>query len=215
MQTYSQTFTGSSTWKLNIPGSYFTILATTLGVNVRFYRAGKLLDLGTISNLLAGLEVQPNSRRSWLEAIRAIIRGQDLAFESFTFDTIEIDALGADTITIGIGNGDSRYNRSQGNVAITSSVAPIGSAFTPAAATVTTASAVLLAANASRKYLLIQNQDATGDIYIQPQAAAATANSACIKIPAGNYWEPLVAPVGEIRAIGSIASNANVHVSEA
>lgn len=98
MQTYSQTVAGAQTIQLNVTGRYFTILLTALGLNVRFFKNSKKKDLGDIKALLSGLEV-------WFEA------GDE-------FDRVEIDTLGADTVTIGIGNGQARYNRSQGNVAI-------------------------------------------------------------------------------------------------
>lgn len=99
MQTITQTVAGAQTLQFNINGKYFTILATTLGLNVRFYRGGKKLDLGDIKALLAGLEVSFDANDA--------------------FDRIEIDSLGADTFTIGLSNGQSRYNRSQGSVVIT------------------------------------------------------------------------------------------------
>lgn len=104
MQTYGQTTTGAQTLKFDIPGKYFVLLATTLGVNIRFYKLGKKLDLGDISNLMAGVE--------------ATLGQPDDSEPAFT--RVEIDTLGADTIQFGIGNGQVRYNRSQGNVAITS-----------------------------------------------------------------------------------------------
>lgn len=103
MQTITQTLLGAQTLQFNINGKYFTILATTLGLNVRFYRGGKKLDLGDIKGLLAGLEVSFDANDS--------------------FDRIEIDTLGADTFVIGLSNGQSRYNRSQGNVNITNTPA--------------------------------------------------------------------------------------------
>lgn len=99
MQTITQTVVGAQTLQFNINGKYFTILATTLGLNVRFYRGGKKLDLGDIKALLAGLEVSFDANDA--------------------FDRVEIDTLGADTFVIGLSNGQSRYNRSQGNVAVT------------------------------------------------------------------------------------------------
>lgn len=76
--------------------------------------------------------------------------------------------------------------------------------------TVTTASATLLAANTARRYLLIQNKDAAGDIYIRLDGVAATVDNG-LKIEAGGALElDNFVATGEITAIGSIASNANV-----
>lgn len=83
-------------------------------------------------------------------------------------------------------------------------------AFAQAQKTVTNASAQLLAANAARRYLLIQNNDATGVVYVYIGAAAATAANGIKIAPGGSYEVQGYAPNSEIRAIGSIASNANV-----
>lgn len=194
MQTFSQSFAGATTWTLNVPGKYFTTLACSNAINVRFYKGGKQLDLGTITGLLSGLEVTLGNIGD-LEA---------------AFDRIEVDVTGADTVTIGIGNGQARYNRSQGSVAVTN----VSGAMTNAQATVTSTSATLKAANALRRYLLIQNNDASGDIFVRLDGTAATLTTG-VKIPAGGSYELQgFVPTGLITAIGNIASNANVVVVE-
>lgn len=70
--------------------------------------------------------------------------------------------------------------------------------------------AQLFAANASRKGIAIQNQDASADLYVRIGGGAATASSASLKIAAGGYWEPRVAPTGEVRAISS-SGTINIH----
>ena len=190
MQTYSQTFTGNTTWTLNVPGKYFTTPACSNPINIRFYKGGKQLDLGQISSLLAGREVTLGN----------------ISDTEAAFDRVEIDVTGADTVTIGIGNGQARYNRSQGSVAVTN----ISGAFANAQATVTNASTQIKAANATRRYLLIQNNDAAGDIYVRLDGTAATIGTG-VKIPAGGSYELQgFVPIGAITAIGSIASNANI-----
>lgn len=190
MQTFEQSFTGAATWKLAVPGAYFTVLSCSNAVNVRLYRAGQLLDLGSINGLLAGLEVLPK-------------RDENLGY---AFDYVEVDASAADTIKVGIGNGEARYNRSQGNVAITN----VSGAFTQSTKTVTNISASMIAANAARRYLLIQNKSASGDIYLNLAGAAATVADG-VKIAAGASYELQgYLPTGAIFAIGSIASNAEV-----
>ena len=194
MQTYTQTFAGAQTWTLNIPGKYFTTLACSNAINVRFFKGGKQLDLGQITGLLAGLEVTLGNISDTVAA----------------FDRVEVDVTGADTVTVGIGNGQARYNRSQGSVAITN----VSGAMTNVQATVTSASATLKAANANRRYLLIQNNDATGDIFVRLDGTAATLTTG-VKSPAGGSYELQgFVPTGLITAIGSIASNANIVVVE-
>jgi len=189
MQTYTQTFAAAQSWELNVPGKYFTTLGCTNVINVKFFKAGKKLDLGDITGLLAGLEVQ-----------------------NIDFDRVVIDVTAADTITVGIGNGNARYNRAQGSVTITSNkVAQM--APTQGLSTVTNVSANLKAANTARQYLFIMNRDAAGTIYINWQATATAANG--IPLAPGQWIEMAqCVPTGTVRAIGDIASNANVLVVE-
>ena len=77
----------------------------------------------------------------------------------------------------------------------------------------TNASAQLLAANAARQYLLIQNKDGAGNLYIAFGKAATVANGVRI-IPGGAYELVGVCSTQEIRAIGDIASNPNVTTVE-
>lgn len=115
MQTFVQTFAGNQTWVLNVPGKYFTTLQCTNPINVRFYLGGKQLDLGQISQLLAGLEVTLG----------------DIADTRAAFDRVELDITGPDTVAVGIGNGQARYNRSQGTVQVVGTV-PVSGPLTDA-----------------------------------------------------------------------------------
>lgn len=80
--------------------------------------------------------------------------------------------------------------------------------------TVTNASASLVAANAAREYLLIQNKDASGNIYINFGAAATVANGVLIP-PKSTFILDSNILTAQIFAIGDIASNANIVVVEA
>lgn len=84
--------------------------------------------------------------------------------------------------------------------------------FTNTAPTITNATTVAIAANASRKYLSVQNNDATGNLFCTPVAAATTTNG--VKILPAQMWAPSVTTTSAINCIGSIASNANVIVTE-
>jgi len=192
MQTFTQTVAGAQTLTFNVPGKYFVLLASQLGVNIRFYRNGKRLELGEIQALLPGVE--------------AVLGDLKDAEPSFT--QVQIDALGADTISFGIGNGQVRYNRSQGNVAITN----LNGAVTQSQNTVANTAGTLVAANATRRYLLIQNKDGTGNVFINFTTTATVANG--IKIaPGGSFMaDSSFCPNNVISAIGDIASNANVIV---
>lgn len=85
--------------------------------------------------------------------------------------------------------------------------------FTTTTATVTNASSTILAANTSRKAVLIQNNDTAGNIFVNFTTTATTSN---LKIsPGQSIYLSGTVPIDAIRAIGSIASNANVVVVEA
>lgn len=86
----------------------------------------------------------------------------------------------------------------------------VNGSFNQVQSTVTNASAAVLAANTARRYLLIQNKDAAGDIFVRLDGVPATEANG-LKIESGGSLE-LVSFVatGEITAIGSIASNPNV-----
>lgn len=195
MQTFTQSFAGVQTVQYNIRGTYFTTLATNLGINVRFYKGGKLNDLGDIKGLLSGLEVN-------------LDKGD-------YFDRVEIDTLGADTIMFGISTGQSRYNRSQGSVSVISNNKPAGQ-FNCTPITVTLTSVQFLAANATRKSLMIQNKSLTGNIwvYLSSIAGAATQLNG-IKLASGQMLAPDLTHTGFVTIIGDLATNPDVTICEA
>ncbi len=128
------------------------------------------------------------------------------------FDRVRIGSTGGGAVAfvMRLGN-DVRYDAPpQGNVQVTSLV-PTRAIGSNAAATVTNASAQLVAANASRSYLLIQNKDSTGNIWINFGAAATQANGVRIP-PGGSYELNCNILTAAVNAIGDIASNANVVV---
>jgi hypothetical protein len=86
-------------------------------------------------------------------------------------------------------------------------VSGIGISVTTSLKTPPAASAQLLAANAGRSYLLIQNNDPVVTIYIRTGAGASTVNYLAIA-PGGSY-EPRIAPVDAIQFIGGAAGTAN------
>lgn len=135
--------------------------------------------------------------------------------EKFTdgFDKIAITTATGQSIQLvtRLGN-EVRYDKAPvGNTTINN----VASTFTNTQKTVTNSSATLVAANANRRYLLIQNNDAAGDIYVRLDGVAATTATG-IKIESlGSYALENLVPSSAITAIGSIASNANVVVVEA
>lgn len=86
--------------------------------------------------------------------------------------------------------------------------------FTSTAKTVTNASGSMVAANAARRYLLIQNNHATGNIFVNLAGVAATTANGVKIAPGGSLELQGYVPNGQIFAIGDIASNTAVLVVE-
>ncbi len=167
------------------PGDFFRLLAATNPVTVTFYRNG------------AEVAEAEGVGEGYAEKFR--VDGFDrFAIESATTQTLKFVAR--------LGNDVAYDTPPNGDVTITN----VNGAFTQSQKTVTNASGQLLAANAQRRYLLIQNNDASGDIFVNLTGAAATTGNG-IKIAAGGSYECQgFAPTAAITAIGSIASNGNV-----
>lgn len=99
----------------------------------------------------------------------------------------------ANTPTVTVGNKDA-----------------VNGAFTQAQKTVTNASTQMLAANAGRRYLLIQNNDAAGVVYLNIAGAAATVLNGIKLAPGASLEIKGFCPTAAITAIGSIGSQSNV-----
>lgn len=141
--------------------------------------------------------------------------------DGYTLDTIksELDVNGEYTVPVSghvLGyNGIAwEYIESSAHrLQVDANIVQVASPATNAQITVTNASQSFLAANTARKYLLIQNKDSTGKIYVSFGSAATVANG--VEIPAGGNYEPNYAMSSEIFIIGDIASNANVVIVSA
>ncbi|GGI16895.1 hypothetical protein [Oxalicibacterium faecigallinarum] len=82
----------------------------------------------------------------------------------------------------------------------------VNGSFVQALKTVGTVSGVLLNANTSRRYLLIQNNAVSGDIFVRLDGAAATIANG-VKIEAGGSYELQgFVTTGAVVAIGDIAN---------
>lgn len=124
------------------------------------------------------------------------------------FDRVVISSATTQPISFTIRLGNRVYFDAPPTGSVT--VANVRGAATQAAATVTTTSAQLLATKADRRFLLIQNKDAAGNIWLNFAGAAATQANG-VRLGAGDSLslESWV-PTGAIFAIGDIASNANI-----
>lgn len=158
-----------------------------------------------------------------------IKQGDEVSISNFEYVYIKNESAGAEVIDLYTGKNE-RVGSAElsGSVSIAGSV-ELGAAtlaaletvtLDPARATgantqktVTNASASLVAENLTREYLLIQNKDASGNIYINFGAAATVANGVLIP-PKGTFVLENNILTAQIFAIGDIGSNANVVVVE-
>lgn len=165
------------------PGDFFRLLEAPDPITVRFYRRGA-------------------------EVARADNIGEGYAekFRVGEFDRIQLESATTQAIQFVTRYGQDVFYDAPPTGAVT-----LGQgAFTQAQKTVTSASGQLLAANGNRRYLLVQNNDASGVVYVTLDGTAATTAKG-IKIDAGGSLELAgYVPSGAVFAIGSIASNANI-----
>jgi hypothetical protein len=181
---YTFTITANGVYRLQVQGQYFKILTSTALIKVE-------ADFGTLDGI-----------------------GSGQGLENTPFSYLVISDKSGATNTVSLLIGDKNFvDAAAGNVTIVNNAPTKSATFVNTPATVTNVSASMMAANTNRKYLLIQNNDASGVIYINFGAASTIANG--IKIEAGGAFEPAAISTQEIFAIGSIASNSNVLLVEA
>jgi hypothetical protein len=169
---------------------------------------GSFLDIGAvgdyvrIKSALVTVRVEAPDTGEFLE----LEQGDACRLTKFNRLLISHSDGSNQTVSILIGNGTTADSAKVGGSVSVAAATSMNSA----QATVTTASATIATANSSRKFLLIQNNDATGIIYVNLQGATATALNG-VKIPPGSsLLLDAAVPSNAITAIGSIASNPNV-----
>lgn len=194
MSYITESFTAGETKRYEATGTFFRLLLAASAVSVSFFRNRQRID----------------------ESVKNVTTG--FYFETpLGFDAVEITSVAAQTLTLitsegKVGFSDS-VNITGGTVAV-SGLTPSRFAGANTAKTVTTSSASLVAALATRSYLLIQNKDATGSIYIRFGTSTAYV-SIGIKIgPGQSYEQNCNVTTGAMTAIGDIASNPNIVVVE-
>lgn len=167
---------------------FFRLLETGAAVNVYFYRQG------------AEIARSESVKEGYAERF------------GVPFDTLKIESAVTQSIQFvtRLGNVVNYDATPTGDVNILNVNGP----FANSQKTVTNASGELLTDNVLRRYLLIQNNDTSGDVYIRLDGQPATVVTG-VKISAGGSYEVAgFAPTGKITAIGSIPSNGNVVVVE-
>lgn len=157
MRTISNQFAAAGNWRLAIPGRYFRILNSSAPVDVKFYRNGAVTV--TAEAVEAGYYAIP---KEW-------------------FDGVEIVSASAQTVKIGISDGDGGYDSS----VITSAVLLASIITDHAPVVVGVVATQLLAADTSRMGARFFNGGAA-DVYLGG-VGVTTANGA-IKITPGSLW---------------------------
>ena len=183
------------------------LLTTTIqaGATLEFYETGDFLRLIECNNPVT---IRAYNLGAELVNAEGVSEGYAEKF-SQQFTSIKITSATTQTLQFVVRLGNVVYYDAP----------PVGAAlngaFTQANATVTNASAQLKAQNLSRRYLFVQNNDASGDIYITLDGSGATTAKG-IKIGAngGAYELQGYVPNAAINAIGTIANNANVVIVE-
>lgn len=190
MLSQSIQLSAGQTVKFNDLGNFIRILKAIDPITVRTYKNGQVKTES--SGVFSGYAEQFEN---------------DDAFEA-----VEIYSATAQTVDLVVRYGQIVYydQAPSGNVMVTT-LTPTQATGESAQATVTNASTQLVAQNAARKYLLIQNNDTSGVVYVAVGVAATLTNG--IKIPAGGSYElNCNVLTGQINAIGSLALNANIVV---
>lgn len=185
IETISAAFAAGETKTFNVSGEYFELTdANASGVTVLLTdRNGAVVT--SIRNSGPGIYVKPGR-----------------------YEIVQITSVAAQTIGWIVADGDAGTRRLSGVVSIADSIN-----CSAVQATVTNASAQVLAANTARRYLLIQNKDPVGRLWLQFGAAANQAAGVLI-VPGGNF--EMVGKVSgqQIQLIGDLASNSKVTVVE-
>jgi hypothetical protein len=181
---YTNTIAAGESWPLIVAGDFFKLLQVTAAVNVR----GDTVDL------------------------EGITAGQGMEHTPFT--RLMITNPGGASCFVKIVIGDENFLDASlgGSVSIGTNVMPSGS-HVPTAPAVTGASSQALAANANRRYLFMQNQHGSGNVWVRADGGVATQTAAAVKIGPGGFWEPAQVPTGQINIIGDVAHNL-LHVTE-
>lgn len=182
---YTDTLTAGQVFPRQFIGAYFKIISSTGAINLK----ANGVDL------------------------KGLTAGQ--GFEKIPFDRLEItDASGASNTIKYIIATEGFLDGLTGAMQITQTVAVQSSSFANTAKTVTSASGSLIAANTARKYLLVQNKDTSGSIYVNFGGGAATEGNGILIGPGGAYELNANMSTQGIQAIGTIPSNANILVVE-
>lgn len=196
LKTFSQNVGAGSSTRFHAAGKNFRILSGT-ALTVRFFSKGS--EVGIADAVDSGFYL----------------------FADEVFDELRIESPTAQTIKFTMGSGEAGAATAvsiSGSVEVTNDVGnplPVSqtfaAAFTQTAVDVGVASAQILAAKANRKFLLVQNNDATATVYLNLTGAAATATDLKLA-PGASVVLDQATPSAAITAIASAATAAGAVV---
>lgn len=193
MRTQSIAITAGGAVKRFVVANYFHMLETVSAVDIKFFKDGAIFAEAV--GMEAGFYAEP-------------ARG---------FDAFEISSAAAQTVKVATSDGTGGYNRTVGTVSVSSlpavsvsNLPAVNGAFANSSKTVINTSTQLLAANSARRYLMIQNNDASGDIFVRLDGGTVSGGTGVKIAPGGSYELQGYVPTGAITAVGSIAINANI-----
>lgn len=187
---YTFDLAANGPYRLLVAGEYFKILSATGPVDVQS-------DFGRLNGLVTG---QGLAKNPFSSLYFTDVSGAPNTLRILVGDSDFIDGVTGD---VNVQNFPAVQA-----VSMPASHANQG-AFLNYQETVTNASTMMLAAKANRRYLLIQNNDTTGIVYVTLDGTAATAAKGIKLAPGGSLELQGYVPSGAIYAIGSIASNTN------
>lgn len=183
-QFYEFTVEPFGAYNLTVTGDYFKIMRSTGPVSIK-------AEWGELKELTAGQ-----------------------GLEEAAFGRLEIRNETGSPNVVRIFVGDRKFIDGMAGVVTVGMNTVARAAFASSAKTVTNADGPLVAASASRNYVLIQNKHATASVFIAFGTAATVAGGIRIG-PGGAYETGQVAPTSAIRAIGDEPTNSAVVVVEA
>lgn len=185
MRTIEQTLQAGVEVQYHAPGTFFRLLETSAALSLVFYLNGK--EVARADNIEGGYAEE-------------MAEGFDkITLKSATTQAVKFVFRQGGTVA---------YDRMAGNVGMK------GGNVSQAVAIVTNASAQLLAANAARRFLMIQNKHASGNLFINLAGVAATTANGIKLPPDGVLLLDVFPPGAAVFAIGDIASNPDVLVLE-
>lgn len=182
MSYMTETFGAGETKRFSVPGKFLMVVAAVSDMNISLFR-GRVKLSETVIGVSVGFNLKLPAG----------------------FDEFEIYSAAAQAVEILTSEGEVDF---AGSVTIAGSaqVSGVAALITQTTNSVTNSSGQILGANAARKYMLIQNNDPSLDIYVAFGNSATVADG--IKIPPGGVFESgLFVSIQQVSAITASGTN--------